>query len=77
MQRLAYIGSTSHFFDGGNGVVIKSPMKIWEGNTNRQALEADNAEAFRIERRILERLGDHPRIVPFVLPLDHSVDEAC
>lgn len=67
MQRLPYIGSTSHFFGAGDGVVVKSPMKIWEANANRRALEAKNAEAIDMERQILERLGHHPRIVPFVL----------
>ena len=77
MQRLSYLGSTADFFDAGDGVVIKSPMKIWSGNENRRALEAKNAEAISIEQKILERLGHHPRIVPFVLPSPNSVIEAC
>ncbi|KAF2105676.1 kinase-like domain-containing protein [Lophiotrema nucula] len=72
MQRLPYLGSTSHLFGAGDGVVIKSPMKIWEGNANRKALEAENAKAFDIERKILERLGHHPRIVPYLGACDSS-----
>jgi serine/threonine protein kinase len=68
MKRLPYLGSTADFFSAGDGVVIKSPMSIWSGNENRHNLEAKNVEAISIERRILEELGHHPRIVPFVLP---------
>ena len=77
MQRLSYLGSTADFFDAGDGVVIKSPMKICSGNENRRALEAKNAEAISFEQKILERLGHHPGIVPFVLPSPNSVIEAC
>lgn len=77
MKRLSYLGSTADFFSAGDGVVIKSPMTVWEGNENRHFLEAQNVEVISIERKILERLGQHPRIVPFVLPLYNSVGEAC
>jgi hypothetical protein len=73
MKRLPYLGSTADFFSA----VIKSPMKVWSGNPNWHSLEAKNVEAISIERQILERLGCHPRIVPFVLPLHNSIPKIC
>ncbi|KAK8139961.1 kinase-like domain-containing protein, partial [Apiospora sp. TS-2023a] len=42
------------------------PMKIWEGNPNRTSLEETNRKAIEIERQILQALGNHPRIVPYL-----------
>lgn len=63
-----YRGSTSDFSRLSSGVIVKSPMKVWAGNPNRKRLEDENEKAISIERRILEKLGSHPRIVPFVHP---------
>jgi len=71
MQSLSYRGSTSDFYRAAKGVVLKSPMKVSEENPNRGALETANINAINIERQILETLGSHPRIVPFVHPYDY------
>jgi hypothetical protein len=68
MQPLPYRGSTSDFYRYTEDVVLKTAMKVWEGNPNRESLETENRKALDIERKILETLGRHPRIVPFVHP---------
>ncbi|KAB5515437.1 kinase-like domain-containing protein [Coniochaeta sp. 2T2.1] len=69
MQPLSYLGSTADFYrTAAKGVILKSPMKVSEENPNREGLETANKNAIDIERRILETLGSHPRIVPFVQP---------
>lgn len=70
MQSLSYRGSTSDFYRTAEGIILKSPMKVSEENPNREALETANINAINIERQILETLGCHPRIVPFVHPRD-------
>jgi hypothetical protein len=69
MEPLKYRGSTSDFSRFNSGIIVKSPMKVWAGNPNRKKLEDEMEEAISFERRILEKLGSHPRIVPFVHPL--------
>jgi hypothetical protein len=71
MQSLPYCGSTSDFYRTAEGVILKSPMKVSEGNPDREALETANINAINIERQILETMGSHPRIVPFVHPNDY------
>lgn len=66
MECLPYIGSTSSFFRIGPGVIIKRPMKIDKTFLCREAFEKENQDAILIERKILEKLGKHPRIVPSV-----------
>jgi hypothetical protein len=68
MEPLTYLGSTSQFSRIGPGVIIKSPMKVWTGNSNHKKLGEENASAIDIEQRILKKLGHHHRIVPFVRP---------
>ncbi|EKD16956.1 uncharacterized protein L3040_006241 [Drepanopeziza brunnea f. sp. 'multigermtubi'] len=68
MESLPYRGSTSSFYRFDSGTVLKSPMKVWEGNPNRERLQAENEVAIRFEGQILYKLGSHPRIVPFVDP---------
>ena len=41
-------------------------MKVCEWLPNRKALDEENQRAIVIEQQTLERLGKHPRIVPFV-----------
>lgn len=43
-------------------------MKVWTGNPNHKKLEEEMEKAISFERRILEKLGNHARIVPFVHP---------
>ena len=64
MQALPYRGTTSDFYRHTQNVILKKPMKVWEGNPDRASLEKKNAEAIEIERQILQVLGKHPRIVP-------------
>jgi hypothetical protein len=76
MQSLSYRGSSSDFYRIAEGVVLKAPMKVSEENPNREALERANMKAINIERQILETLGSHPRIVPFVRPYDDILLES-
>lgn len=69
MESLPYRGSTSNFYRFDSGTVLKSPLEVWEGNSNRERLQAESKVAIRFEGQILQRLGSHPRIVPFVYPL--------
>ncbi|KAK8000489.1 hypothetical protein PG990_013089 [Apiospora arundinis] len=66
MQALPYRGTTSDFYRHTQNVILKKPMKVWEGNPDRASLEKKNAEAIEIERQILQVLGKHPRIVPLI-----------
>ncbi len=68
MESLTYHGSTSDFSRFNSGIIVKSPMKVWAGNPNYKKLEEEMEKAISFERRILEKLGSHPRIVPFVHP---------
>jgi hypothetical protein len=69
MEPLMYRGSTSDFSRFNSSIIVKSPMKVWAGNPNCKKLEKEMEEAISFEQRILEKLGSHPRIVPFVHPL--------
>lgn len=68
MNYLPYRGSTSDFCRCTSTTIAKLPMKVWTGNPNYQKLEQEMEQAIDFEARILEMLGDHPRIVPFVYP---------
>ena len=61
MEPLPYTGRTSQFFRMSFKRVLKSPTQLWKGDH-----EDEFRTAFRIEAQILERLGHHSRIVPFV-----------
>jgi hypothetical protein len=52
------IGSTGIIEPVSPGVVVKLPHSFKD-----PSLERDVVESFAAERRILERLGQHPRIV--------------
>ncbi|WVN86093.1 uncharacterized protein L203_101252 [Cryptococcus depauperatus CBS 7841] len=58
MERLHYFGSTSAFFLITPGTVVKTPLLDLPKNQT----------ALRIEQQLLERLGKHPRIVPYLGP---------
>lgn len=61
--KLQFRGSTSCFYKLSQGIVLKSPAD--------QPTRADIIAAeFSVERQLLETLGQHPRIVRFVLILE-------
>ncbi|KAF2869153.1 kinase-like domain-containing protein [Massariosphaeria phaeospora] len=60
MEPLPYIGRTSQFFRESSKRVLKPPTKLWKGSC-----EDEFKTAFRIEAQILEKLGHHPRTVPY------------
>lgn len=62
-DKATFQGSTSEFYRIQEGVVLKSPAKVWEQSSAYQQLTNTIARNFLIERQILEALGDHPRIV--------------
>lgn len=70
MEFKQFNGSTSEFLSLGDGILVKKPMKVWEGNANRESLEKEFENALSIERKLLEHLGSHPRIVPYLGPYD-------
>ncbi|KAF2453058.1 hypothetical protein BDY21DRAFT_404083 [Lineolata rhizophorae] len=61
-------GSTSDFFRVAPGRILKTPMKVCDGVPNREALEERNGASIAVEKQILERLGNHPEIVPYLGP---------
>ncbi|KAF2835319.1 kinase [Patellaria atrata CBS 101060] len=73
MESLPYHGSTSDFFRFDTGRIIKLPMKVWEGNPNHQELEEEMERAISFERKILEKLGSHSRIVPYLGAYDKGI----
>ena len=66
MAHLTYYGSTSTVYRVRLGVVLKSPVQVWEKSSDRQNLTKEIAHSFFVERQILRKLGDHPRIVKSV-----------
>ncbi|CAG8981742.1 hypothetical protein HYALB_00013354 [Hymenoscyphus albidus] len=72
MESLTYRGSTSDFFRFSSGIIVKSPMRVWAGNPNQQKLEEEMEKAISFEQQVLEKLGDHPRIVPYLGPHSSS-----
>ncbi|KAF2271830.1 kinase-like protein [Westerdykella ornata] len=63
MLALPYYGSTSTFYRIRPGVVLKSPVQVWEKSAHRHKLSERITNSFVVERQILEKLGDHPRII--------------
>ena len=53
-----YIGSTSSFYQVEDGVILKSLVP---------ALAERDAYKLTVEKKILERLDEHPRIVKYVV----------
>ncbi|WVN89513.1 uncharacterized protein L203_104738 [Cryptococcus depauperatus CBS 7841] len=58
MEPLPYFGSTSAFFLVSPGTVVKTPRR----NLSK------NQAALYMEQQLLERLGKHPRIIPYLGP---------
>ena len=67
MAALRYEGSTSTFSRVRPGVIIKSPKQVWKESSSYNELTQKIAYNFYVERQILQRLGNHPRIVKLVL----------
>lgn len=63
MEELSYHGASSIFFREAPGVVIKLPRRVWCESQHREQLVQRFQKEFFVERTILERLGEHPRIV--------------
>ena len=53
-----YVGSTSSFYRLEDGMILKS---LWPAIAERDVYK------LTVEKRILERLGEHQRIVRYVL----------
>jgi hypothetical protein len=66
MTVLTYYGSTSTFCRVRPGVILKSPVQVWEESAHRQELSKEIAHSFFVEWQILTKLGDHTRIVKSV-----------
>ena len=56
-----YVGSTSSFYRLEDGMILKS---LWP------AIAEKDAYKVTVEKRIFERLGEHPRIVKYVVSPD-------
>ena len=67
MQKLEYIGSTSTFYRLRPGVIVKKPKTGWVDTQG----EEDCVRAINLEHQILQHLGSHENIVPYV-DLSHS-----
>lgn len=61
METLRFLGSTSIFFRARQGIVLKAPAKILEDQVVRERPSV--ARHYLVERQILDRLGEHPRVV--------------
>ncbi|MCJ1474029.1 hypothetical protein MMC13_002687 [Lambiella insularis] len=66
MTTLTYYGSTCIFYRVRPGVVLKSPVQVWEKSLHRKKLSEEIAHSFFVERQIFEMLGQHPRIVKYL-----------
>lgn len=58
------LGSTAIFFQLRPGVVLKAPAVVYEDQSVE--IRSSVLPNFQLEQRILEHLGDHPRIVRFL-----------
>lgn len=58
-----FLGSTACFFRVTPGIILKAPVAILEDQIIRERPSV--SENFCVERQILERLGEHPRIVRY------------
>lgn len=63
---LSFPGSTALFFRAGPGVLLKASCKIGSDRILRMRDLGD--PEFTVEKGILGWLGEHPRIVRFVIP---------
>lgn len=63
LAELTHLGSTSTIYRLRPGIVLKSPSPVWNVFPDKAK---DIALKFSVEKQILDRLGDHPRIVKFV-----------
>ncbi|KAF2726452.1 kinase-like protein [Polyplosphaeria fusca] len=63
MEMISNKGRTSMVYRVGKGLVCKIP---YNQGSNQFLAEVDNA--FAVESRLLEKLGNHPRIVPYYGP---------
>lgn len=53
-----YIGSTSTFYRVEDGILLKS---LWPAIAERDTYKVT------VEKKIFERLGEHPRIIKYIL----------
>ncbi|KAF2241361.1 kinase-like protein [Trematosphaeria pertusa] len=60
-----YRGSTSLIFPVRPGVIVKRPAEVWKESSAYTRLTQKIANNFLVERKILEALGAHPRIVKY------------
>src|SRR5262249_45958164 len=65
-EKLGSLGSTAILFRVRPGVVLKAGVQILEDQVPRERPSV--AKHYFVERQILERLGDHPRIVRYARP---------
>jgi hypothetical protein len=61
MDIISEKGRTAVVYRVKRGLVCKSPRTI-----DNKGLQAEFKNAFAVERQLLERLGNHPRIVQYV-----------
>ncbi|RDA94494.1 hypothetical protein CP533_2756 [Ophiocordyceps camponoti-saundersi (nom. inval.)] len=59
-----FLGSTACFFRVKPSIILKAPVVVSKDQTIRE--RASVSENFHVERRILERLGEHPLIVRYL-----------
>lgn len=71
MQKLEYFGCTSTVYRLRPGVIVKKPKTGWVDPQG----EEDCVRAINLEQQILQHLGSHENIVPFV-HLSHSLATA-
>ncbi|KAF2254413.1 kinase-like protein [Trematosphaeria pertusa] len=68
METISKNGRTAIVFRVGHGLVGKMPRDMQEGLPGREEFGAEIDNAFVVERKLLSRLGIHPRIVPYYGP---------
>jgi hypothetical protein len=56
-----FIGSTALFFRVKPGILLKAPVTLLKDRIIRERTSV--LSSYRTERLILERLGNHPRII--------------
>jgi hypothetical protein len=61
LEMLSSLGSTAILFRVQSGIVLKAAVRILEDQVLRNRPSV--AKHYSTERQILERLGEHPRIV--------------
>jgi hypothetical protein len=63
MEILSKSGRTSIVYRYANGLVAKMPREMSAGLPGRKEWDAEVDNAFMVEKKLLLRLGLHPRIV--------------